>query len=240
MLTTLVGDSSGLILDSSLDSFYLAKALLVDLPGCQERLQRLQTLAEQSREVQASATEQRDQVVTQVALLRRDLSVIEDDYRVAAADNPVLKSALELPAAQLLTRARTVANFFEERSGRPPSDSAAVPGALSASFQLCDSTLTALDKLLHRRIDDAESERLKAAILVLLGLVPGLGLAAGLIRHPRELAAVPFPAPTSARTEFNLDERHHRLAAENQSLKALVADLVLEQRMGTIDRVQGG
>jgi hypothetical protein len=240
MLTTLVGDSSGLILDSSLDSFYLAKALLVDLPGCQERLQRLQTLAEQSREAQTPTKEQRDQVVIQVALLRRDLSVIEDDYRVAAADNPVLKSALELPATQLLTRARTVANLFEERAGRTPSDPAAVPGALSASFQLCDSTLTALDKLLHQRIDQEESERLKVATLVLLGLLPGLGLATGLIRHSRELPAVPFPASTSERTESNLDERHRRLAAENQRLKALVADLVLEQRIGTMDGIQGG
>lgn len=232
-LTTLVGDSSGLILDVSLDSFYLAKSLIIDLPHCQERLRRLQTLVQQRREGAALPVGLEAQIPVQVALLRRDLASVEEDYRVATANNPDMKSTLDLAATQLLTKARAAADLLERQPAPAPQDDP-LPGLLDASFRLYDRTLTALDGVLRERVEQGESERREVVALVLLGLLPGLGLAAWIAysSSSRELPARPSLESTAESESGN--ERHRRLAVENQRLKALVADLVLEQRAGTL------
>jgi hypothetical protein len=230
ILTILAGDSSGLILDSSLNSFYLAKSLIRDLPHCQERLHRLRALVQPRREGRALPAESEAQIPVQVALLRRDLADLEEGYRVAVANTPGVKSTLELAASQMLAKARAAADLLEQRPDPAPQDDR-LSGVLDDSFRLYDRTLAALDELLRERVEQGESERREVAFLMLLGLLPGLGLAAWTACGSSSSEPPARPSPESAGAEPG-DERHHRLAAENRRLKALVADLVLEQRTG--------
>ena len=174
-----IGDSSGLVLDPDLDSFYLMQAAVIDGPGIVDALARLRQAgaalppnaneAAVARALAAPAEMARLGIDRQRAGLGR-----------AIANTPDLAERLGLtarfgPIASQLAAvdARVQGNIAAPPAAQWWSDSTA---ALEAAISLNDASLSSLDKLLASRIERLQSERFTRLIIALASVLPALYL----------------------------------------------------------------
>ncbi|MDY6783096.1 MAG: adenylate/guanylate cyclase domain-containing protein [Cyanobacteriota bacterium] len=158
-LMTQVGDTSNLILDPVIDSYYLMTPIVIRLPQSIESLDSARSIGE--RVVQRDQMTVNQQV--QLSLLSGTLEIAKDEVargtEVAYQANPALKPQLDSFVGHYvntvdwfledLARLKKVSNFtgtrildFYETGSQ----------ALEASFQLYDETLPTLDRLLQGRL----------------------------------------------------------------------------------------
>ena len=90
-----VGDTSNLILDPDLDSYYTMDAVLLKLPENQELLARTRMLGERIIVQQAFIADDRAQLTILSGLLRANISAITQGMAVAFANNPAGKCAFD-------------------------------------------------------------------------------------------------------------------------------------------------
>src|SRR5262245_32509270 len=198
-LRAVVVDTSNLILDPMLDTFYLMDASVVALSNQTDLLDRL---PDRSAARSDSRTRQREIAAT-LPLLRASLDTVESDLRVATEVNPALKAPLEeerkrfeRTAYQLLQRLESAAGGDNEASGRDVE--AAVTAMLTDSFRLYDAAVVQLDALLQQRIAEYTRQRNRDVGLVLMlfaigaagALWIGVGTARSLGRVTRALQRI--------------------------------------------------
>lgn len=188
-MITHAGDTSNLILDPDLDSYYLMDVTLLALPQTQDRTARVAALgrdvlgqndaAEKARElaVQAAFLDEAD-LGRVVASATTAMNEDQNFYGVSETLNAALVPALASyrdATKQLIELARQVS---EPGTNVDPVTFARVARqAHEASFALWAVAVGELDHLLQRRIDTYKSRRLWALCLVALALVLSCALA---------------------------------------------------------------
>jgi len=204
-MITHAGDTSNLILDSDLDSYYLMDATLVALPQTQDRLATIEMLGCDAIRHGKIGDGQRIQLAIAAALLREaDLDRTMGDIQTSLNEDqnfygisPTLQRNLP-PAGQEYSKATEALIDLMRRtvdaSGAPVTEAqfaAAASGARKASFRLWQTGVQELDVLLQKRMDELARMRLWALALTGLALLVSAGIAAAVIRSAiRSLRAV--------------------------------------------------
>ncbi len=157
-----VGDTSNLILDPDLDSYYLMDAMLLKLPEKQDLMAQARFMAGRSADRGTVTPEERSQLITLAGLIRANTQSIRQGFGVAFGNNPAknLKPLLEAPLERSVNETEAflslIENDFVNASSvtlPPNAYVAAATKAIDANFALWDRTIVELDALLQTRID---------------------------------------------------------------------------------------
>jgi len=177
-LITAVGDSSNLILDPDLDTYYLMDALLLQQPELTDGLSRLgNTIDQLSADAARVTTGQQTKLAGDVALLRFHVKDLTTDLETAFAEtkNFNRNSELQPTLAPLLTRA-TEATTAALDLTRPSVDRTAyriaVRDAIDANTSLWSSLFDQEDKMLRSRVSSDLDRRQLQIIAVAIALLP--------------------------------------------------------------------
>ncbi len=197
-LIALVGDTSNLILDPDLDSYYLMDAVLLKLPEYQVLVAQTTFLGEHAIKQQSRlAAEERSRLVHRLVelggLIQSHLKATENGLELAFRNNPpgTLSAILEKPRGEFVTvtgaRFDTLhreligqlADLYRIYLGgraqsitiQPQTYRAAAAAALAASFYLWDRCIDELDALLRARIDRFARTKYLVEIATVLGLL---------------------------------------------------------------------
>ena len=159
-LVTHVGDTSNLIIDPELDSYYLMDTLITRLLRVVEDLGHARALGAGIATRRAATVEERIQLPALVGETRAAVSAMDRGLRVAFDVNPGLRPRLEGALGESVGATNQFLGTIEARLlGAGPIDIApadylaAGARAIDAAFHLYDLTAPALDELLRIRID---------------------------------------------------------------------------------------
>ena len=194
-LHALVADTSGLVLDPALDSYYLMDASVVKLANEGELLNRL--IDHTRRSAAGAAVEtSHDELLAIVTLLKADIEAVKADLDVATDFNPELKLSLEEPRQQFERSAQQVLTLFERpAAGTSPAQpkvlEKALEDTLARTFKLYDTTVSLLDDLLEHRIEQRSSERnwslACVTVISLIGILSSLWIGHTTVSRLRKL-----------------------------------------------------
>jgi PAS domain S-box-containing protein len=178
-----VGDTSNLILDPDLDSYYAMDAVLLKLPENQDLLARTRMLGERISLQQAFIADDRAQLTILSGLLRSNIGAISQGMDVAFANNPAgnLQPALRDSLQDIITSNEALLEGINREmiyaptiTMTPEAYRALADAALQRSFTFWDRAVDSLDDLLLARIDDANQK--KNLVLIVTTLVLALVL----------------------------------------------------------------
>ena len=184
-MITHAGDTSGLILDPDLDSYYLMDATLVGLPQTQDRLASIGAAGAETLSGKHSMTEkERVQVSIQAALLKEgDLDRNAGDIQTCLNEDQNFYGVSETLQKNLPGAAKDYADTNEallavlKRMSDPHANAVTENGfsnatshAREASFKLWDVAVTELDALLDKRIEHYVQLRRQAVVATILTL----------------------------------------------------------------------
>ncbi len=184
-MITHAGDTSGLILDPDLDSYYLMDATLVGLPQTQDRLASLQSIGEKLLNGRMMSDSERVEFAVQAALLKEaDLDRNAGDLETSLNEDQNFYGVSETlqrnlpPAAKEYADANGALLALMKKIGdsgasavAPAEFSDAAARARNASFRLWDVAVRELDVLLDKRIEHYVQLRWRAVIVPLLTLL---------------------------------------------------------------------
>ena len=189
-LISYVGDSSNLILDPDLDSYYAMDAILLKLPAGQTVLAQTQLLGLSLSERDTLTEEEKAQLIMRSGLAKSNQTELEKGLRTAFSNNPSqhLMPNLEMPLEKLsqttqafLERLDTSQRFLHPEGESILSSNKIKPEAAAmdvlaqqmfgASFGLWDKATDELDRLLKQRIQGFEWQRNLAISVTILVLV---------------------------------------------------------------------
>jgi len=182
-LIALVGDSSNLILDPDLDSYYTMDAVLLKLPENQDLLARTHMLGERIIIQQGFTSDDEAQLTILSGLLRSNISAIAQGMDVAFANNPAgnVRPTLSAPLHDIVTANEAMLESINREmiyaptiAIKPGAYRALSDAALQRSFTFWDRAVATLDDLLQARIDDANQK--KNLVLIVTTLVLALVL----------------------------------------------------------------
>ena len=182
-LIALVGDSSNLILDPDLDSYYTMDAVLLKLPENQDLLARTRMLGERIIIQQSFTSDDKAQLTILSGLLRSNISAIAQGMDVAFVNNPAgnVQPALSAPLHDIVTANEAVLESINREMIyaptiviKPEAYRALADAALQRSFTFWDRAVATLDDLLQARIADANQK--KNLVLIVTTLVLALVL----------------------------------------------------------------
>lgn len=184
-LITHIGDSSNLILDPDLDSYYVMDATLLAIPQHQDRLQEMAVFGTTLLSGKSLNADTRIQLSTHAALLREaDIGRIRASLQTALNEdanfyglNTALQDRLPSLIESYATEAEAFAQLTDEialgataQSVAPAEYAAAALRVLDACDKLWLASVDALDALLQRRIETYEQSRAAALLLTLLAV----------------------------------------------------------------------
>jgi Methyl-accepting chemotaxis protein (MCP) signalling domain len=190
------GDTSNLILDSDLDSYYLMDGTLVTLPQTEDRLTAMEKLGQDSLGKGPLSAEQRIQFSVASALLgESDRDRMAGDAQTALNEDrnfhgtsPSLQQNLPLAMQSYLDANKglidLIGNIVSDQGGAVTQAqyASAIDRVRTASFNLSHVGMRELDVLLQMRIDDLAQHRLIALLWTALALFLSSGIALGVIR----------------------------------------------------------
>ncbi|MBC8167958.1 MAG: hypothetical protein H7Y20_19075 [Bryobacteraceae bacterium] len=195
-MITHAGDTSNLILDPDLDSYYLMDATLVALPQMQDRLANIEMLGQEVLHGGKIGDGQRMQLAAAVALLKEaDLDRTMGDIQTSLNEDQNFYGTSQSLQQNLPSASQEFSNATEalldlmrktiDATGTPVPEAkfaAAAREARKASFRLWQTGAQELDVLLQERIDALALARLWAIMLTALALLTAAGIAALVIR----------------------------------------------------------
>ncbi|MEG4029491.1 MULTISPECIES: SpoIIE family protein phosphatase [unclassified Microcoleus] len=176
-LSAHVGDTSNLILDPDLDTYYLMDATLLKIPEIQKILSEIRLIS-QTNSLRSYATpEERAKLITLAGKLRELNQDLAINMEVGYSNNPhrnlrqklsddvtKFNSVVELLTGQIdkLIYPTALVEYYAYLDG---SDR-----VLNSSFELWDKTLNELNFLLQKRIDSFVAKKRIISIVVLITL----------------------------------------------------------------------
>ncbi len=195
-MITHAGDTSNLILDPDLDSYYLMDATLLSLPQTQDRLANIEMLGDDVLGSAKISDGQRIQLAVAAALLKEaDLDRTMGDLQTSLNEDQNFNGTSEALQRNLPLAGKEYSKANEALIGlmrkivdapdTPVSKAefaAAAGEARKASFELWRTGVNELDVLLQKRIDDLAGVRLWALILTGLALMAPVTIAVVVIR----------------------------------------------------------
>ena len=247
-LISQVGDTSNLILDPDLDSYYTMDTVLLKLPEAQDLLAQTLLLGERVIRAEALTESDRADFIVQTTLLRANLDATQTNLQKAYSGNPaqnlkpLLDDALQADVAAIRNLLVTVeARLLQQQANVAPADFAALGRhALNSSYQFYDAASPALETLLQARIDNLTRTRNLSlafavslvAVAILVGLLTMNAISRPLSRlaeAAQELGAGNMAARvvvTTADEVGRVGEAFNGMAAELQAIRGS-----LEQRV---------
>ncbi|MBC8076192.1 MAG: PAS domain S-box protein, partial [Chloroflexales bacterium] len=178
-LIALVGDTSNLILDPDLDSYYLMDSVLLKLPAHQGLLAQVQLLGEDVVRRKAITPDERARLIVLGGLIQSNIDATNRGLGIAFRNNrsDMIEPALRTPLYESTQASSSFLILLRQRvTGaatldiEPERFRAAVAAALGASFRQWDSTMPQLDGLLRARIADFAMRRTVAVVVSVLML----------------------------------------------------------------------
>ena len=184
-MITHVGDTSKLILDPELDSYYLMDITLAALPQMQDRLAAVMTLSKAALTSKHLTLAQHSDLAVAAAMLKEaDLDRITSDIptclngnQVSHGISPSLETSLAPAVDAYARKAQVFINLIrqiaeeETPSTDPAALTAAGESAREASFKVWDTASLELGKLLQLRMDDYRHSRNRTAAYSVAGLL---------------------------------------------------------------------
>ncbi|MDA1012840.1 MAG: methyl-accepting chemotaxis protein [Planctomycetota bacterium] len=178
------GDTSKLILDPDLDSYYLMDITLLALPQTQDRMIRIRAFGRQVLDGDPLTADEKLQLAVDARQLREsDLERIAGSTRTALNEDanfygisPTLRSKVESALQQYTNDTETLLNVMDQAAAddskvTPDDFEKAVERALSSSFMIWNSAAEELDALLSIRIAHYRWSRLVALGLTLIAVL---------------------------------------------------------------------
>ncbi len=215
-LSAHVGDTSNLILDPDLDTYYLMDATLLKLPEMQKILSQIRLISQKNSLRSDATPEKRAKLITLAGKLRelnQDLSINMD---VGFSNNP--RGNLRLKLSDRLTQFNSVVEQLTGQIDKLIYPTAVVEyyayfdgsdRVLNSSFELWDETLKELDFLLQKRIDAFVVKKTMISIFVLIILAIVIYLFVSFYRAVMQ-------------TVFVLDEAAKKMASGNLNHKIIL------------------
>ncbi|HEU5101875.1 MAG TPA: PAS domain S-box protein [Roseiflexaceae bacterium] len=182
-LIALVGDTSNLILDPDLDSYYTMDAVLIKLPEHQDLSMQLRLLGQRIITQQAFQADDKTQLTILSGLLRSNISALAQGMDVAFRNNPAgnLQPALSAPLQEMIIANEALLEginreilFAPTIAIRPEAYRALADEALRRSFALWDRAVVPLDDLALARVDASNTK--KNLVVIVTALVLALVL----------------------------------------------------------------
>jgi methyl-accepting chemotaxis protein len=196
-LITHIGDTSNLILDPDLDTYYLMDVTLLALPQTQDRLQEIVAYGDDLLRHGGVITDQEKvQLSVYATLLKQsDVDRIEASAKTALNEDPNflggspgLQHNLPPPLQNYLASTEAFINLTNQIAGaktvgvKAEDYVAAGKKAIDSSFMLWDVADNELDTMLTVRIDDYRRTRVTALLLTLLAVIASAMLVYFIIR----------------------------------------------------------
>lgn len=208
-LISLVGDTSTLILDPNLDTYYMMDLTLLKAPESQDLVAQLGFVTDDLLARRFVNPQERAQLIILSGLVKSNLDEIEKGKRVAFSRNPMgnLKPRLDpyylevqLSTQQFLeTLDKGVANAFVINL-KPIEFRLLIQKVLNANFALWDRAIVELDSLLQARADSFSQQQALVIICSFLALLVVIYLLIGFYR-------------AVMRTVSSLDEASRRMVS---------------------------
>lgn len=178
----LAGDTSKLILDPELDTYYLVDVTLSSLPGAQERLAHLTEFLAQSGSMDLSRQLQFSLFASQVRDLDLDrvtssLKTSENETAELRGENKTFHAATAEPLRAYQGAAEELCALLSRQATNSSAIATAEElqrkseAARLASFALWNVSVSELDRLLQVRISGVQAKRSEACLLVGVFLV---------------------------------------------------------------------
>jgi len=250
-LVALAGDSSGLILDNVLESYYLINVVVVDLPNEDDLLNNLLD----------SGNQDANQLLIKTEGLKRSLSDTNSHLEVAMhADADLASLDNEKREHQMRLQALLAYLAGTGAKASPAEYASMVQAALDENFKLYDLVAPTLDAVLQKRGAALQADKSGTIELIFLLSLTGLALTiwigwsiVGPIKHAIEMLESPggehvmmvstnrdevsqliraatMRKPSAAAAEGAAESPNEALLRENQELKELIVELTLENR----------
>jgi PAS domain S-box-containing protein len=219
-MITHAGDTSNLILDPDLDSYYIMDATLLALPQTQDRLANVITHGEKVLKDGSISDEERQQLAIYATLLREaDLERIAGSLQTALNEDqnfygvsatlqarlPVALKAYTSSAEEFIALTKRLA-AVEKSDVTPEQYVAAGTRAWEASFKLWRIAAEEMDSLLETRIRSYQDRRSKSLFVAAAALIAAIGFVTFITRSIsgplRKQAAALQDANESLQTEI--------------------------------------
>ena len=178
---THVGNTSNLILDPDLDSYYLMDAILLKLPEAADIARQLSVAAKRvSAKEEMLAVEERADLIRLASLLGSNLEAVKAGMAIAFANNPSMRLAPQLaePLAQYVRTTEVLLGDLQRKLVQAGLSSDAlnaldesVTTVLGANSSFWDRVVADLDGLLQARIDKLAERRYWVTILTAVALL---------------------------------------------------------------------
>jgi signal transduction histidine kinase/DNA-binding response OmpR family regulator len=178
---THVGNTSNLILDPDLDSYYLMDAILLKLPDAADIARQLSVAAKRvSAKEEMLAVEERADLIRLASLLASNLDSVKAGMAIAFANNPSMRLEPQLaePLAQYVKTTEVFLGDLQRKLMQAGLSSDAlnaldesVIAVLGASLSFWDRVVADLDGLLQARIDKLAERRYWVSILTAIALL---------------------------------------------------------------------
>jgi methyl-accepting chemotaxis protein len=228
-----VSDSSNLTLDPEVTTFYLMDAAMFRQPQLVEMLGKMRGTGNAVLRAGAMRQQQRDEIVTALSFARALQGDLEKAIARAAAQDPSVKSEVELDqalaASATFLRKVEAQLLGEAPGGDAPAFVAQANEAIRLHYATLDRIFTALDVRLEARV--AELNQVLAARLGLSAL--GIGLAIyllisfykvtqfGISEISRQLKQVSEGNLTLDPRPWGSDEVAHLMTTLNETIQSL-------------------
>jgi len=172
-----VGDTSNLILDPVLDSYYLMNTVVVQLPSMIENTGQTRGLGAGIAAQQQISVAEQAQLNLLSNLIKNTNQSLERGLAVAFAQNPAIKPQLDIYIQENLQDTNLFLELVEQRIThafkidiQPAAYFAAGTKAMDAQFRLYDRVSPTLDELLKERINQFSQKKLRIKVFSLLVL----------------------------------------------------------------------
>jgi PAS domain S-box-containing protein len=179
-LIALAGDTSNLILDPDLDSYYTMDAVLVKLPENQDLSTQLRMLGQRVIVQQAFLGDEKTQLTILSGLLRSNISAIAQGMDVAFRNNPAgnVQPALSAPLQVLIAADEALLESINREIIFAPTIAisaddyrALADRALQRSFAFWDRAVVPLVDLALARVDAANQKKNLVVVVTVLVLM---------------------------------------------------------------------
>jgi GAF domain-containing protein/HAMP domain-containing protein len=249
-LISLVGDTSNLILDPDLDSYYMMTTVVLRLPEQQDLVAQTLALGQRVVERGTLTPDDKAQLLIRRGLLSANLDTMQANIRVALDNNP-MQNLEPLVPAPLQDDTEATQQFLQSLD-QSILNSSTVPGtldeftaagqqALKQSYRLYDTASPALEAVIQNRINWLWTRQLVSfafsVVVLLVAFAIGLALMRNISRPLAELTlaagrlaagdlatrVAPSGRSEVVKVGVAFDEMAQRLQAVQQSLAASMA-----------------
>lgn len=202
-MITHLGDTSNLILDPDLDSYYLMDITLLALPQIHDRIQNLAVEFEPILKNKTVTSEDRIKASVFVAMMKEsDLGRVTGDFQTVLNEDPnfygkspTLETKLAPIHQKFVASYEELIKVVEEVAQGKTVESARFDQlsdkALAASFEYWDSAATEMDQFLSIRVNTYQNMKIKALLWSVLGMLVALSVAWMFLKYVvRDLQAI--------------------------------------------------